>query len=136
MFKPGVLRLNRWVPGYDPMKKVRISLVWIRVHTLPLGFQRPQNLFNIGIGLRLPIKIDPLLISLYLGIYARILVEVDLTMPLPDRILVTKTNQNNCDEFEFFVDIEFKSLQSFVKSLALLAIIWRSTEEERWEIIS
>lgn len=58
-------------------------------------------------GVGLPVGIDPLMISLYNEVYARILVKVDLTRALPERILVTKTNPNNCNDFEFFVDIEF-----------------------------
>lgn len=43
----------------------------------------------MAMGVGLPIKIDLLTISLYHGIFARILVEVDLPKTLTRRILVT-----------------------------------------------
>lgn len=65
-------------------------------------------------------RIDPHTISLYNGIYARILVEVDLSRPLPERILVMKKNQNSINDFEFIVDIEFENLPKFCEFCAML----------------
>lgn len=48
--KPGILRLNNWVPGYNLMKQGSILQVWIHIHNLPLEFHMPQNLFNITWG--------------------------------------------------------------------------------------
>lgn len=55
-----------------------------------------------------PLKIAPLTINLYYRIYARVLVEIDLARPVPERIFVTKK-----ELFEFFVDIEFRTLPKF-----------------------
>lgn len=49
-------------------------------------------------GVRLPIKIDLLL------------VELDLEKPLLRWIQVSKKNQNNCIDFKFYIDIEFDIL--------------------------
>lgn len=113
MFNPGVMRLNRWIPGYNALNKSSVSQVWVRIFNLPLEFRKKQNLFNIGSGIGLPIKIDPHTISLYQGIYARILIEVDMARPLPDRILITKRNQNSQNDFEFFVNLTYESLPKF-----------------------
>lgn len=56
------------------------------------------------------IKIVPLRINLYPEIFARILVEVDLTKPLTGRILVTMKEQKTNNEIEFFVEIDFENL--------------------------
>lgn len=64
-------------------------------------------------GVSLSIKIDPLMISLSHGMYARVLVEVDLVRPLQERILVAKEDSNNGNEIEFFVVIEVEKLPKF-----------------------
>lgn len=39
--------------------------------------------------------------------------EVDLTRPLLEKILVMKKTRNNCNDFESFVDIEVENLPKF-----------------------
>lgn len=36
--KPELLRLNRWMLGYNSIKQISISQVWIFVHNPPLEF--------------------------------------------------------------------------------------------------
>lgn len=62
----------------------------------------------------MPIRIDPLTLRLYNGIYQRILVELDFTRQLPKRILFTKKNHNSFNDFKFFIDIEFEKYLSTV----------------------
>lgn len=120
MFNSGVMRLNRWIPGYNALEKSSVSQVWVRIYNLPLEFRKQQTLFNIGSGIGLPLKIDPHTISLYQGIYARILIEVDMARPLPDRILITKRNQNNQNDFEFFVNLMYESLPKYYQQCGVI----------------
>lgn len=84
--KPGILRILRWFVGFDPTNyKVTTSQVWIRLHEIPLEHREEQNILNIAGGVRLPLKIDPLMISLYQGLYAQVFVDIDFTQPLPER---------------------------------------------------
>lgn len=87
--------------------------VWIRVLNHLLEFRKPQNLPNIAMGVGLPIKIDPLTLSLYHGLFARILIELDLAKPLARRVLVTKKDQDSCNEMEFFAEIELENLPKY-----------------------
>lgn len=64
-------------------------------------------------GVGLPIKIDPLTISLYHGLYTRILVEVDLSKTLTRRVIATKKDLHSCNKMEFFVDIYFDNVPKF-----------------------
>lgn len=64
-------------------------------------------------GVGLPIKLDPLTLSLYHGMYTRILVEVDLTEPLTRRVLVIEKDLDSCNEMEFFIDIDLKNVPKF-----------------------
>lgn len=69
-------------------------------------------------GAGLLIKIDPITLDLYNGIYARVLVEVDLMKLLARRVLVTKKNKNSYNDFEFFVDVNFKTFLKYCEEIS------------------
>lgn len=50
---------------------------------------------------------------MYRGIDARVLVEFNLSIPKPERILVKKKHHQNYNHFEFYVDIEVESMPRF-----------------------
>lgn len=82
--KPGVLRIPKWFSGFDPINyNVTTSLVWIRLHDIPLEYRKEHNILNIAGGVGLPLKINPLTSSLYHGLYARVHVDIDFAQPLP-----------------------------------------------------
>lgn len=64
-------------------------------------------------GVGLPFQIDPLTLSLYQGLYARVFVEIYCSKSLPEQILVTKKNAENQREFEFFAKIEYETVPKF-----------------------
>lgn len=103
----GVMYVSRWITGFSTFYQTQsITQVWIRIFNLPLEFRKGHNLFNIAMGVGMPITIVPLALSLYHGLYAKMLVEVDLSKPLLGRILVTKKNKISGINFEFFVHVE------------------------------
>lgn len=77
-------------------------------------------MFNIVSGIKLPIKIDPLTISLYHGMYARILVETDMARPPSEIILVKKINHKNYNDFKFFMDLEYETLPKFCQNCGII----------------
>lgn len=79
----------------------------------------------MGVGLL--IKID----SSYLGLFARILLEVDFTKPLTRRILVTKKDLNICNEIEFFEKIDFENLPKFCEQCIIIGHDVSVTEVEQ-----
>lgn len=83
------------------------------VYNLPLEFRKPHNLMNIAMGVSVSIKIDPLTLSLYHGMFARILVAVDLSKLLTRRVLVTMKEQTSGLDIEFFADVEFESIRKY-----------------------
>lgn len=84
--KSRLLHLTRWQLGFNPSNfMITTSQTWIRIHQLPLEFHKEQNVLNIAGGVGLPLKIDPLMLNLYHGMYARVLVVVDLSQLLPKK---------------------------------------------------
>ncbi|KAK9942944.1 hypothetical protein M0R45_008584 [Rubus argutus] len=62
-------------------------------------FWDPQTLFEIASGLGVPIKIDPKTLNRSVGLYARLLVEVDVSQVLPLSLRVERDN-GEADVFE------------------------------------
>lgn len=108
--KPRIFRVSRWLPGFNPSSQVlSTTQVWIRIKELPIEYRTPQSLFNIASGVGFLLEIDPLTMSLGHGLYASVLVDVDLAKPIPDRILVTRATAGT----SFFVWIECEKLPKF-----------------------
>lgn len=77
--KPGIFKVQRWFSAYNSANtKQSMIVVRFRISNLPLEFRKAQNLFNISTGVGLPLKINPPTISLYQGLYAHVLVVIDL----------------------------------------------------------
>lgn len=111
---PGVFSVSRWYPGFNPAKYIiTTSQVWIRPHNLPLEYRKQQNILNIAGGVRLTLKINPLPISLYHKLYARVFVDIDFTQPLPETILVKMIHEESKLNISRFVSIEYKKLPKF-----------------------
>lgn len=91
--------------------------VWLRIYDLPLEYRKPQTLFNIASGAGVPLKIDPRILSLEIGLYARVLIEVDVSKPLPGKILVIKEGG------DFFVNVDFEKLPFFASAAITLGIL-------------
>lgn len=62
------------------------------MYDLPLEYKKEQNILNITGGVGMPLQIDTLTISLYHCLYARVLVDVDFTQPLTEKILAKMTD--------------------------------------------
>lgn len=107
--KPGILRFSRWKPGIDVSNyMITTSQIWIRIHDLLLEYRKEQNVLNIASGVGLPLKIDPLSLSLYHGRYARVLVHVDFSQPPPERILAKLVDEESNIDISFFVPISYE----------------------------
>lgn len=102
------------VSGFDPSNyKVTTSQVWIRMHELLLEYRKEQNVLNIARGVGLPLRINPLMISLYRGLYARVLVDIDFMKPLSERILAKMIDNESGLDISFFVPITYERQPKF-----------------------
>ncbi|XP_057789149.1 uncharacterized protein LOC131006012 [Salvia miltiorrhiza] len=96
----GSIRLRDWVRYFNPYKESSpLAQVWVRVYYLPVEFWHPEVLSGIGRWLGQPLKIDGMSIDDEVAHFARILVEIDLSQPLPEFMTI--------DGGEYFFNIEF-----------------------------
>ncbi|XP_057790741.1 uncharacterized protein LOC131007841 [Salvia miltiorrhiza] len=81
--------------------------IWVRIYYLPVECWHPEIIVGIARYLGLPIKIDSSSAKGEFGHYARVLVEVDLALPLHETLLV------HCDEGSFYVEFSYEQLPLF-----------------------
>ena len=71
-------------------------------------------MFEIAGALGTPLALDEATNKRTFGHYARVLIEVDLTLELRERILVERK------DFDFYVDVEFEKLPPFCNSCQIV----------------
>lgn len=89
--------------------------LWVRLPDLPLNCWENESLRKIGSSLGNPIYEDDCTTKIYCISYARILVKMDITLPLPTKV---KLKDPNGRQFEQVVDYDRK-LVYFTKCLQL-----------------
>lgn len=81
--KAGILRLQRWSPGFDPYKeKTSTTQVWTRFYRLPWELWDPQILIDIVRNIGIPLLIDRATLEGDYSHFTRVLIDVDLANPL------------------------------------------------------
>lgn len=89
---PGVLRLQQWVPDFNPYKiKSTVAQVWIRIYELSLEYWHYPIIMGIAKAVGNPIKIDENSMSGRYGHYVRVLVEMDLSLNIQEHVLIERT---------------------------------------------
>jgi len=87
--KLGFLRFSCWTRDFKPQAQVQThAQIWIRLMHLPQEYWRKTTLFEIASGLGTPLSIDEATISRCFGMFARILVDVDLSQQLFESVVV------------------------------------------------
>ena len=95
-FKPGTLRLQQWEPDFCPEKQVRkTAQVWVQFYGLTLDYWHTDILLAIAKGVGVPLRIDQATANKDLGIYARVLVEVDFSKDLRYELNIERTGACN-----------------------------------------
>lgn len=80
------IHLAPWHPGMEDLPILKSAAVWICLRNIPYHLWCKQILFSLARTIGKPIRMDEFTASQKLLSYARILVEVDLSKPLPNCI--------------------------------------------------
>jgi len=90
-FSLGFLRLFAWTKDFIPatMKSTKTQ-VWVRIYHFPLKYWRPRAIFSIIRCLGTPLSLDDHSMRKNMGLFSRVLVDIDLLSPLPDHLLVER----------------------------------------------
>ncbi|CAJ2637226.1 unnamed protein product, partial [Trifolium pratense] len=83
------LAVARWTPDFaSPHAKVEKTLVWIRFPGLNLLYYDESVLLGLASVVGTPVKVDTNTLSVERGRFARICVEIDLTLPVVGKVNV------------------------------------------------
>lgn len=84
------------------------------IYDLPIEYWNPTNLFNIARGVGLPLRTHPKTLVIENGVYAHVLVDIECSSTLPNKILFRRKN------IYFFVVIEYENLPSFCPHCSMI----------------
>jgi len=81
--------------------------VWVKIYNLPLEYWRPRAIFSITRGIGTPLSLDDHTMKNNRGLFARVLVDIDLLSSLPNQLLVERSG------FAFIADMKYEWLSPF-----------------------
>ncbi|XP_024200530.1 uncharacterized protein LOC112203853 [Rosa chinensis] len=83
----------RWTPNFSPANQKNTNAqVWVQLWDLGLEFWEPITLFQIANGIGVRVKIDQNTLERKFGLFARVLVDIDLSSDPPQELAVRRTN--------------------------------------------
>lgn len=109
---PGYLKLFPWTKDFNPTQQSNTSVqVWLRIHGLAQEYWRKKIIFAIASSVGTPICVDSVTskpaLERTFGHFARVLVDLDVSMDLKYEVLVERKG------FAFFVELEYENLPEF-----------------------
>ncbi|XP_062028779.1 uncharacterized protein LOC133744740 [Rosa rugosa] len=114
--KQGLLRLIKWTPSFSAATfRNTFAQVWVRLWDLGFAFWEQQTIFEIARGIGMPMKLDPRTADRSVGLYPRVLIDVDLSKPLLQQLRVTRGNGEHV-----LVGIEYEALPSVCSRCGLV----------------
>ncbi|KAL8520022.1 hypothetical protein ACS0TY_010820 [Phlomoides rotata] len=113
--KLGVMRLQHWVPGFDPEKITSsVTQVWIRLYGLPMEYWQTQVLWAMASIIGTPIMIDKRTKNQSMCYYARVLVELDLKLSREERIMFERAGHSS------FAKVKYEQLPEFCVACGII----------------
>lgn len=86
-----VMRFSCWTKDFIPKVQAQThARVWVRLMQLPLEYWGKQTIFEIASGLGTPLTIDESTLNKRFGLYARVLIDVDLQEKLFESVIVER----------------------------------------------
>lgn len=88
---PGLMRFYCWSSDFSTQAQAQThAQIWVCFLHLPHEYWRKQTLLEIASGLGTPLIIDDATLHRRLGIYARVLIDVDLSEQLFESVIVER----------------------------------------------
>jgi hypothetical protein len=111
--------LFAWTKDFNPrLQQNQSAQVWVRFYGLAQEYWRPNIIFAIASSLGTPICTDAVTakpqFERTFGHYARVLIDMDLSQTLRDKVLVERIG------FAFFIEIEYENLPEYCNHCKLI----------------
>lgn len=89
--KPGFMHFSCWTKDFISKAQAQThAQVWVRLMNLPHEYWGKQTIFEIASGLGSPLTIDDATVNRRFGLFARVLVDVDLANKMFDSVIVER----------------------------------------------
>jgi len=89
--KPGLMRFYCWTNEFNTQAQTQThAQIWVRLMHLPLEYWHQKTLLEIASGLGTPLTIDDATVNRRFGLFARVLVDVDLSEQLFENVIVER----------------------------------------------
>lgn len=113
--KPGLLRFYCWSKDFAPQAQSQThAQVWVRFLNLPQEYWEKHTLFEIASGLGTPLSIDEATQHRRLGIFARVLVDVNLSETMFESVVVER------DDHALSVSIQYEKFPLFCANCKMI----------------
>ncbi|XP_057775307.1 uncharacterized protein LOC130994279 [Salvia miltiorrhiza] len=104
----GHVRFREWTRYFDPYKEVSsLAQVWVRIYYLPVELWTPVIIAGIGRVLGNPLRIDNASATGHVGHFARVLVELDMALPILNSMYIDDGDRS------FYIEFSFESMPLF-----------------------
>jgi len=113
--KPGLMSFYCLKCDFTPQAQVQThAQIWVRFMHLPREYWRKKTLFEIASGLGTPLIIDDATMNMSFGLYAHVLIDVDLSDQMFESVIVER------DGHALSVMVEYKKQPSFCSQCKML----------------
>lgn len=83
------ITISKWRPNFKSKETtVQTTLAWVRIPTIPVEMLEDPSLLNVGDGVGKVVRVDPNIVDMIRGRYARICVELNLDKSLMQTVVV------------------------------------------------
>lgn len=106
----GMFRVARWKPSFDSTCLRTITPVWVKLYGISLEFRKGQILLNIAAAIGTPLRLNQVTINFYQGLYASVLIDIDISGRLLKCILASLKFQSKNINVNFFVVVVYEQL--------------------------
>ncbi|KAK2658878.1 hypothetical protein Ddye_005411 [Dipteronia dyeriana] len=107
----------------EPWKCTTNAQIWVQFYNLPWEFWHPEILLDMACGIEIPLKFDIATLEGDYGHFARMLIDVDLSKPLPDSIMIEKS-QVFKEEYLKNIDRKIQVGRSSLIDIAGSDLLW------------
>jgi len=89
--KPGFIRFYCWTKDFTPKAQTQThAQIWVRLMQLPQEYWGKQTIFEIASGLGTPLTIDDATQNRRFGLFARVLIDVDLSEKMYESMIIER----------------------------------------------
>ncbi|KAK2404888.1 hypothetical protein QL285_054191 [Trifolium repens] len=116
---PGLLKLFAWSKDFNPKAQQNtFAQLWVKFYGLSQEYWHKNIIFTIAGSLGTPICMDSVTArSMHertFGQFARVLVDIDISQPLRNKVLVERKG------FAFFVEIDYENVPDFCNACQVI----------------